>query len=589
MNPAGGQERRRRLAGERWLPLAFLLLALAAVAPVFTHHNSFADTYDWRLFQSWIEAARRTILWWGQVPLWNPWACGGEVYLANPQSLVATPTIVLPLLFGTALGCKLTLLAYFLFAFDGMYRLGRDLELGPPGAFAASVLFGTGGWLALHLAEGHCTFAGAALFPYLILCYRRALADARWVLALGALSAWIVGLGGTSTPPMACVLLATLATIDAARRSSLRPFMVLVGGAVAAALIGAVRILPALEFALDHPRHLFETDANPLWEMVRNGYWWRGVAPVAHKRYWFHEYGYRLAYLTPPLILWSLAVRKTRWLWIVVLVGAGIVAGSAWPYGPWWLMRHIPLFRDLRVPSRYALFFALALPLLCGGALEDLVARLGRRYGARAAWLLSVAVIVLGAADGLAFDWVRFRNLFVAPWTVAAPGARFYQVRGDWRSMIFHVFANHGAIECDEEAPLERAAELDVGDVPQARLLDPAAGELREERWTPNRIELALALERPTTVMINQNWNEHWKASAGQVVRVGPKLERDLDGGRLGVAVPSGSYTLAVYYRPRSFVVGAAVSAVAIPLSLLLFFVWGRRRPQPPASFNSAH
>jgi hypothetical protein len=77
--------------------------------------------------------------------------------------------------------------------------------------------------------------------------------------------------------------------------------------------------------------------------------------------------------------------------------------------------------------------------------------------------------------------------------------------------------------------------------------------------------------------MVNQNWNEHWKVSTGQIVRVGPKHPRDLDGGRLGAEVPAGRYTVTFTYRPRSFVVGAAVSGLAIPL-LLALFVWRRRR-----------
>ena len=154
------------------------------------------------------------MLWYHQFPLWNPWTCGGQVYLANPQSLVATPTFPLVLLFGTALGAKLTLVAYYFCAFDGMYRLARSYEISLPSSMLAAVLFGTGGWLALHFAEGHCTFFGAALFPYAMYFYRRARDQIRVGIPLGFIAAWIVGDGGTSTPPMCMVILTTLATID---------------------------------------------------------------------------------------------------------------------------------------------------------------------------------------------------------------------------------------------------------------------------------------------------------------------------------------------------------------------------------------
>jgi hypothetical protein len=583
-----------RLGAWAW-PLAWLALAFAVVAPTLKQPDAFAQSYDWRLFETWLEAGRRSVLWYHQFPVWNPWTCGGQVYLANPQSLVATPTFALILVFGTALGIKLMLVAYYFCACDGMFRLARDYGLGRAAAALAAILVGTGGWMALHYAEGHATFLGAALFPYAMLCYRRAVADPspastivdgpqarnrlawEWTIPLGALAAWIVGDGGTSTPPMCMVILTTLATIDAARRRSLRPFAPLVVAGAVACLVGAVRVLPALEFALDHPRHLFESDANPPWQMIRDAYWWKGIEPVPHKRYWFHEYGWRLPYVTIPLWLWALRVRRAWTVWIFVLVGAAIVTGSAWPYGPWWLLHHLPIFRDLRVPSRYQIMFALGVPLLCAFALDDLRARRLPR------WAVAL-VLVAALVDGLWFDWQRWRPVFDRPWSMPPAGTRFYQVVGEWRTMMQNVFENHGAIGCDEEAPLQRALKLDEGNVPQTRIEEGlAAGRVAAERWSPNRVEVDVELSAPATVSVNENWNEHWRArlSTGEtapVVRVGPKLDRDRDGGRLGANLPAGRFTVTFYYRPTSFVVGAIVSALAIPLALAAWIFLRRRR-----------
>jgi hypothetical protein len=567
---------------ERWLPFLFLGLAFAAVLPVFRYPSMFSQNYDWRYFSSWIEVGRRSIAWYHQVPLWNPYGCGGEVLLANPQSLVASPLVFLPLIFGTALGMKLSLVVYFFCAMDGMYRLARSHQISLPGSILAAILFGTGGWLALHVSSGHANFASAALFPYLILFYRNTTYDKiYWAVPLGAVAAWIVCDGGTSTPAMATVLLTTLAIIDAVKLKSARPFLALVLGGACAAAFSAFRLLPALEFATDHPRRQWETDSTMIWHMVRDGFWWRGVQPVPGKRYWFHEYGWRLSYLTPPLILWSLRVKRTRHWWIVAAVGAGIVAGSAIPYGPWWLMKHLPLFRDLRVPSRYAVIFALAFPLLCGAALDDLRARWAGKN-----WLkpLTAALLVLAFVDGAAFDWYCFKETFHMPMNLVEKGTPFHQVKGDWRTMMNHVMAGHGAIGCDEEAPLQRASQLDEGPGPQVKLADATAGTVRELSWTPNRVEVEAALTQPATVLFNQNWNEHWKTTHGSIVKFGDKWPRDRDGGRLAVAMPAGNQTFAVYYRPRSFVVGASISGVTIPLLLFLFFRLKRRNRMMPAS-----
>jgi hypothetical protein len=570
-----------RSRAERWFPLLFLACAFIAVWPAFAHRDAFAWPYDWRYFQSWIEVGRRSLLWYHQLPLWNPYGCGGEVLLANPQSEVAAPTFVLPLVFGTALGVKLVLVFYLFCAFGGMYRLARDHELSIVASWFAAVLFGAGGWLALHLSSGHSNFASAGLFPYLVLFYRRGSGDLAWAIPLGAVAAWIVALGGTSTPAMAAVLLFTIATTDAITRRSLRPYAVLGAGAGCAALLGAVRLLPALEFSLDHPRRQWETDRSSLFEIIRNGYVWRGLEAVPGKRYWFHEYGWRLSWVTPPFVLASVFARKTRAWWVVAIVGATIVAGSAIPFGPWWMLKHLPIYRDLRVPSRYALLLAIAMPLLCAGALDQLREWLVSHDARRLAAALSTIVVVIALADGVAYDHARFKDVFTYQALSAGRGSRFYHQRGEWRTMLNVVLLNHGALACDEEAPLQRAAELDEGDVPQVRLLDPAAGEIRESRWTPNRIDVSLRLQRPTTVMINENWNEHFRASTGRVVRVGEKHPRDRDGGRLGVEAPAGEYTLTVLYRPRSFVIGAVVSGLTLPLAVAFWWVRRRKRKAP--------
>ena len=125
------------------------------------HADYFASSYDWRLFESWLEAGRRSVLWYHQLPLWNPWPAAGRSTSPIRSRWSPRRRFRCVLLFGTALGVKLTLVAYYFCAFDGMYRLARSYELSLPAPILASILFGTGGWLALHLRRGHSNFASA--------------------------------------------------------------------------------------------------------------------------------------------------------------------------------------------------------------------------------------------------------------------------------------------------------------------------------------------------------------------------------------------------------------------------------------------
>lgn len=554
--------------------IAFLL-----VAPVFAQPFAYPDNYDFRYFITWIESGRRSLLWYGDFPLWNPWTCGGQVYLANPQSTIAAPTFLLALVFGTALGVKLTLVAYLFCALDGMYRLARHGKLDRDAAMVASLVFGGCGWLALHLASGHLNFAGATLLPYLMLCHRRAIDEWEWSIVLGALMAWIVGLGGTTTPAMATVFLGLSAVIELIRHRQDRPWRAITSlllAVVVTIVIGGVRLLPMFQFVTDHPRPMFETDHNDPLFLFANAFRWMGLQSVAGKRYWFHEYGWKLPYLAWPFVIVGLRWIKARWeLWVLFFAGLAIAAGSAIPYGPWWLMKNLPLFKDLRVPSRYMLLTAFAAALIVGATLQRVLAE---RPWRRAAM---IALGVLFTVDVLAYSIWLYKGTFAQRMIAAAkPGAPFFHVSGHWRQMFDENMQNHGCINCDEEAPLQRAKELDVGNVPYAKLDDAAKGKVDVVRWAPSFVRLHVELAQPGQVILNTNWNEHWHTTAGTIVKLGEKVARDRDGGRLAVALAEGTYDLEVRYRPRTFTIGLWLTALGGPALLALFVVQRRRRRQ---------
>ena len=181
--------------------------------------------------------------------------------------------------------------------------------------------------------------------------------------------------------------------------------------------------------------------------------------------------------------------------------------------------------------------------------------------------------------DGLLFSVPPYRDVFHAVadrvWVGTPPP--FEQATGDIRWMISGVLANRGTLDCDEEAPLQRG-ELDasLGDErpEQVRLLDPAAGSVRTESWSPNVIRYALDLQRPTTVLVNQNWNEHWTIDVGAVQNVA---------GRLAYTGFAGARTVTLRYRPRSFDWGLRVSICSLLLALsgslaASFYLSSRRR-----------
>jgi len=88
---------------------------------------AWGSTRDWGYFTFLEEVTRKTILEFRQFPLWNPYYFGGAEQLANPQSTLLSPTTLLTLGFGTALGLKFGVVAFVLLGLTGMYRLTRHL------------------------------------------------------------------------------------------------------------------------------------------------------------------------------------------------------------------------------------------------------------------------------------------------------------------------------------------------------------------------------------------------------------------------------------------------------------------------------
>lgn len=589
----------------------FIALVLGALWPALASGPLWSSRYDWRYFETMTEMARRTVADYHQAPLWNPYSCGGEVGLANPQAMDGAPTFLLVLLLGTAWGFKAALVCYLVFALHGCFLFGRRLGLEPLPAALAGVGFGLSGYLALHLSSGHINFAGVALYPYLLYCYDRALGRWEWTIPAGALAAWIALLGGTFTPPMAGELLVLWATVSAllpepaglsATQAGwrgmaarlLRNYGLLLLCALIALGLSAARMLPALEFIIDHPRAPFRRtpDVSTLLQLFGDLWLRRDFGPLPGRRYWSHEYTARLPLVLAPLLLLTLPLlrrgeqrQRARRLWVLAVVSALLALGNFAPFAPWSLLQKLPVLRDLRVPSRHLVLTTLWLALLAGLGAQELGRWLQARRGARLAAAVGVVLLLAAGLDAASFFAHSFKDVFTVHITLPQQRVPFYHVKGHWSLMRDLMLQGHGVLGCDEEAPLQRAEALDENEVPQERLLDPGAGTVTSSRWTPTRRELTVELSRPSTLLLlNSNWNEHWRSEdpRAPVVKVAGRLAVDLSG------LAPGGHLIVLRYAPRSFTMGLWVSALAIPLCLVVFFRRHRRRDAGRPSADSA-
>src|SRR5271170_2265254 len=90
----------------RWVVIGSLAYALLFTYPWLTHLGQRSSFGDWDTLGALQWSAYYEVRSFHQLPLWDPYRCGGLPLLANPQSRILTPFFLLHLIFGPSLGMQ---------------------------------------------------------------------------------------------------------------------------------------------------------------------------------------------------------------------------------------------------------------------------------------------------------------------------------------------------------------------------------------------------------------------------------------------------------------------------------------------------
>lgn len=210
------------------------------------------------------------------------------------------------------------------------------------------------------------------------------------------------------------------------------------------ALIGAVQLLPTLDFARESTRMAYSRDEalsfslSPLnlvqlWSPF--AFQFRIHAPAAESLI-VHEFiVYNGAFCTIALawlaMRWRENNRRPLSVALLVLAGIGLVLAMGRYGGVYAWLSQLPGLRNLRAPSRHLIVFQLALSGIAAIAFEDLAALVRRQetIDVQRLWPLAVpatlSIVTTVAAAALAQSgWARLHDLALssllraAPWTV---------------------------------------------------------------------------------------------------------------------------------------------------------------------------
>lgn len=553
-------------------------------------HTGFGD---WQMVHHNWEAAWVTVTRFGEMPLWDPFHCGGVPLLGNPESPTYGPQFLLAFLLGTTLAQKVLVILHAWFGFYWAHRWARSHHgLSVFGSYVASITWAASGYFAWQIGGGHATFLPFYFAPALLMALRASAFDARAAVAVAGLMALTVMEGGTYPFPYFVVL----AGFDglwrlAARRSGadgaevierlgtrlgvLRGLLV---SAVLTALLGAIRFVPILDVLERYPRVIESSDHMQPYELL--DLWGRWSFPWEHP---LHEFVWPeyVAFISPPLLVLAIvgvgvAIHRKRHLaWLGALFFVALLLGDHGPYSPWALLHRLPVYDSLRLPSRFSGLATLYVAALAGFGFEALLVgsdRLRERFpklarGPRAQRALPVVAIV--AVTAWLFVWsARVSDKWHdPPLSSDPPAASFYYAEPNLYGYFMASMPrmNVGTPMCYVGNMNWRVASgFWDGERPQARVEGRRnrAGEVVEAARTPNRFHVTVQLIRAGRVTFNQNYDPDWETNYGTVVD---------DRGRLAVDLPEGEHKIIVRYAPRAFLTGLAGTGVGVLLTWLLF------------------
>jgi len=559
---------------------AFAIVALATVWPLLTTAPSRNEFRDAQVLAHYESAARESVLTWHELPLWDPYYCGGAYLLGTPQSRFVSPTFLLTLLFGEARGESLAVFAMLIVGLEGTFRYGRSRGATALGAMLAAPAFALSGVFAVSSSLGWVNFYGFELLPWMALGTRRALEGERMgIVALALSAAFCVGFGGTYAAPIAVVWCALeVATHAVARWRTPKRLGAALGVAAAGALfalsLSAVRLLPIAE-TLGAAHRIVGGAPGATWADLARMLFQPSDGDNA-----LHGAFYLGVPIIPAVILGLARSRGNAGVILAGIVFVWLAAGYRAEPSLFAALHHVPIYSTLRYPERFLVPFTFALVLLAARGISFAQAlprtqriRRSPRWTTAAYGALAVCSVALvcNLPPLASQHWARDdgRSTTSPPDEAEAPRP-FRQARGNRWALEYYRPLHRGSLSCWDAYPVPQSPLLRGDLAAEEYLRDSEAGEVTERSWSPNAIDLAVRLARPGTVVVNQNWHPGWRTNVGEVRS---------DRGLLTVALPAGDHRLSLRFVPSSATIGSLVSLIALA-GLVLLGLQARRAPR---------
>lgn len=587
-----------------WNIIVLLLLAVVTFTFCFPLIASWhkAGEYDWDYGFFAHEVPRKTIVEYGQFPLWNPYYAGGLSTIGNPQTRYLSPSIIYSLLFGTIIGLKLEIFTHIFTGLVGMYLLARQLKMGRLSSFVPAFVFTLNSYFVLHISEGHTTFFAPVYIPFIFLFFLKSLDDNKKYLFLTSIFiALIVFEGGALHFAPFLLFFGSYSIFSSIGRKNIKPFFMMLVSVFFAVLYCAPKLLPSLEIArafqrftgLEKPlalKVLYHIFLNPDQHLHSQGF--------LNLQWPWCEYG---AYIGPLVLLAFLAsfilcpgvfnslfrragpaggeepgLSGNGASTPILCTGANrlfdpfLISGTLFliigmgdfsNLSPWHLLHKLPIFNYMHILSRFFILFVFAVALRAGMTFDYFEKKFVRYRFLTGAGILLVLFNLLYVNSG------TFKEAFTLDVNFVKEDKPFVQKMfkkedyyGAFSTMYPMALKNMGLLDCYE--PINVTVYAVPSDSPRYRgeyYLYFGNGNVNMTYWSPNRMVYKADLKNKDILVINQNYEKNWKTK--------PFLKIRPQEGLLAVDVGPVNEKIEFYYMPESFKTGIYLLVFGLVLS----------------------
>jgi hypothetical protein len=582
----------------------FVIITLCIGMPLFSRMNALG-VQDWDYSAGHELLAQTSYLKYGQLPLWNPYYCGGMSNIGNSTTDFLSP-FFLPILFlGPIIGGKIVFLIFIFIGFIGFYLLGSILKISGVSRVLMGITYMASGLFIIPFAGGMTLFLSVALLPYLLFFFVQAINGSKSSILGVSVCLSMIFFWGFHYIAIVLLFILILGGVWSLISLRKKPLIISILSIVLFFCLSAVKIVPSLETNKNHQRVLYEPQSGYSIESLsysllsRNQTFEKfyeisdyGLSFWKNRSYTYAENGMYVGFVVCAFFIVGFFIRGKKFLPLTItfLILLWLMFGYTLTPSLYKITQYFPIFQYMRVAQRYRYCAMVLFSIFVGFGFDIFLTNINKAIkNKRITYVLGIIIVTGIFLDMVIVNSPILSKTYIIPPRGITPGNDFTQVcnnglyytatgfidsietYGAWYNVFPYIQENYGVSDhCGEPLTIPTATICkDTENYQGESYLEKATGTVTNTYWSPNRLLYTVHTTSENQLIINQNYDAGWHAIINGTIKQKPNSHLGL----LSVPITESATVIELYYLPNSFIFGAVISSVTI-VTLIVYMVF---------------